>query len=65
MDKNAIYIEYRWAYDWRLTYQIEWEDFERHRINWAKIIKKEQKEEYWPIKFTTENWEEFINLTKI
>ena len=37
----------------------------RHRMNWDKIVFKEQKPEYWPLFCTTENWEKFINLRKI
>ena len=64
MEKKRILKEYLWAYDWWLTYQIEGEDFERHRINWCKIVSIKQ-ENYWPVKFICENWETFINLRKI
>ena len=65
-NKDLEYVEeYMWDYDGWIIYKLKNEDFKRHRINWDKIVFKEQKPEYWPLFCITENWEKFINLRKI
>ena len=63
-EDERIYIEYSWAYDWRLTWKYtKWDD-EYHRNNNEKVLEYKQPIKYWSIYFKTES-NYYRNLTKI